>query len=133
MPQETEAVLWENDLDEIKIFQFLQKKVGITASCSTFSMEAFTMPPETYSNDFGGFLELMSRFEFEFCRCGNYFFDGFEFLVRSCECAVACLCPRISISNVLAQEKWLATRARTNAEEVSKNWRVWRAEERKRG
>ena len=60
------------------------------------------MPPETNSNDFGGFLQLISRFEFEFCRCGNYFFEGFEFLVRSCECAVACLCPRISISNVAA-------------------------------
>ena len=33
-----------------------------------------TMPPETYSNDFGGFLELISRFEFEFCRCGSFFF-----------------------------------------------------------
>ena len=51
---------------------------------------------------FRGFLELIRRFEFEFCRCGNYFFEGFEFLVRSCECAVACLCPRISISNVVA-------------------------------
>ena len=41
------------------------------------TMEGFsfhlTMPPETYSNDFGGFLELFSRFEFEICRCGNYF------------------------------------------------------------
>ena len=48
-----------------------------------------TMPPEIKSNDFGGFLKLISRFEFEFCRC-------------SCECAVACLCPRNSISNVVA-------------------------------
>ena len=37
---------------------------------------------------FRGFLELISRFEFEFCRRGNYFFAGFEFLVCSCECAV---------------------------------------------
>ena len=39
------------------------------------------------------------------------FFEGFEFLVcskfnhtqcgRTCECAVACLCPRNSISNVV--------------------------------
>ena len=48
------------------------------------------------------FLELISRFEFEFCRRGNYFFERFEFLVCSCECAVACLCPRNSISNVAA-------------------------------
>ena len=51
---------------------------------------------------FRGFLELISRFEFEFCRCVNYFFEGFEFLVCSCECAVAFLCPRNSISNVVA-------------------------------
>ena len=50
---------------------------------------------------FRGFLELISRFEFEFCRRGNYFFEGFEFLVCSCECAVAFLCPRNSISNVV--------------------------------
>ena len=47
------------------------------------------------------FLELIRRFEFEFCRRENYFFEGFEFLVRSCECAVACLYPRNSISNVV--------------------------------
>ena len=49
------------------------------------------------------FLELISRFEFEFRRRENYFFfERFEFLVRSCECAVAFLCPRNSISNVVA-------------------------------
>ena len=48
-----------------------------------------------------GFLELISRFEFEFCRRENFFFEGFEFLVFSCECAVACLYPRNSISNVV--------------------------------
>ena len=32
----------------------------------------------------------------------NFFFERFEFLVCSCECAVACLCPRNSISNVVA-------------------------------
>ena len=50
----------------------------------------------------GGGLELISRFEFECCRCENFFFEGFDFLVCSCECAVACLCPRNSISNVVA-------------------------------
>ena len=50
---------------------------------------------------FRGFLELIGRFEFELCRRENYFFEGFEFLVRSCECAVACLYPRNSISNVV--------------------------------
>ena len=30
---------------------------------------------------FRGFWELISRFEFEFCRCGNFFFERFEFLV----------------------------------------------------
>ena len=47
------------------------------------------------------FMELISRFEFEFCRCET-FFEGFEFLVCSCECAMASLCPRNSISNVVA-------------------------------
>ena len=51
---------------------------------------------------FRGFLELISRFEFEFCRRKLYIFERFEFLVCSCECAVACLCPRNSISNVVA-------------------------------
>ena len=70
------------------------------------------MRPETNSNDFRGFLELISRFEFDFCRYGNYFVERFEFLVcskfnhtqcgRTCACAVACLYPRISISNVVA-------------------------------
>ena len=36
--------------------------------------ETNTMRPETNSNDFGGFLELIRRFEFEFCRRENYFF-----------------------------------------------------------
>ena len=31
------------------------------------------MPPETNSNDFGG-LELISKFEFDFPRRGNYIF-----------------------------------------------------------
>ena len=51
---------------------------------------------------FRGVLELISWFEFEFRRCENYFFERFEFLVCSCECAVACLRPRNSISNVVA-------------------------------
>ena len=59
------------------------------------------------------FLELISRFEFEFRRRGNYFCDGFEFLVCSklnhthhvappCACAAACLCSHNSNSNVVA-------------------------------
>ena len=32
---------------------------------------------------FREFLELVSRFEFEFRRRGNYLFEGFEFLVCS--------------------------------------------------
>ena len=34
--------------------------------------EYITMRAETNSNDFGGFLELISRFEFDFCRCGIF-------------------------------------------------------------
>ena len=60
--------------------------------------------------NFGWFRELISRFEFEFRRCEN-FFERFEFLMRSkfnhmqqdctCACAVACLHPHNSISNVV--------------------------------
>ena len=35
---------------------------------------AHTIPPEINSNDFGSFLELISRFEFEFCRREIFFF-----------------------------------------------------------
>ena len=65
-----------------------------------------------FERDFGFFLELISRFELDFRRCGNYFFERFEFLVcskfnhtqcgRTCACAVACLCPHNSISNVVS-------------------------------
>ena len=57
------------------------------------------------------FLELISRFEFDFRRCGNFFFERFDFLVcskfdhtqcgRTCVCAVARLHPHNSISNVV--------------------------------
>ena len=60
---------------------------------------------------FRGVLELNNRFEFEFCRCVNYFLKDSNFLVcskfnhtqcgRTCACAVACLSPHNSISNVV--------------------------------
>ena len=60
---------------------------------------------------FRGFLDLISRFEFEFRRGENYICERFEFLVcskfnhtqcgRTCACAVACLSPHNSISNVV--------------------------------
>ena len=69
------------------------------------------MRAENKFERFRGFLELISRFEFEFRRCG-IFFEGFEFLVCSkfnhtqcgppCACAAACLHPHNSISNVVA-------------------------------
>ena len=56
------------------------------------------------------FLELISRFEFDVRRCGN-FFERFEFLVcskfnrtqcgRTWACVVACLRPQNSNSNVV--------------------------------
>ena len=59
---------------------------------------------------FRWFLELVSRFEFDFLRRESYFFERFEFLVCSkfnhapCgrTCAVACLHTHNSISNVVA-------------------------------
>ena len=61
---------------------------------------------------FRGFLELISRFEFEFCRCVNYFFEGFDFFgvfkVQShtmwpymCLCCGCLVHPHNSISNVV--------------------------------
>ena len=64
------------------------------------------------SERFRGFLELISRFEFDFRRCGNYFFLNDPKLWCStfnhtqcgctCACAVACLYPHNSLSNVVA-------------------------------
>ena len=56
---------------------------------------------------FRGVLELISRFEFDFRRCGFFSFERLEFLVcskfnhRTCASVVACLCPHNSISNVV--------------------------------
>ena len=41
-----------------------------------------TIRPEIISNDVGFFLELITRFEFDFCLC-DFFFERFEFLVCS--------------------------------------------------
>ena len=41
--------------------------------------DACTIRPEIHSNDFGCFLELISRFEFEFRRPGNYFLNDSNF------------------------------------------------------
>ena len=60
----------KNSISQLAIFEF------------NVSRSPVTMPPETISNDFGWFLELISRFEFEFCRC-EIFFEGFKFLVCS--------------------------------------------------
>ena len=65
---------------------------------ATRPQDALTIRPETNSNDFGGFWNELA----DFLRRENCFFERFEFLVCSCECAVACLCPRNSISNVVA-------------------------------
>ena len=64
-------------------------------------LQMSTMPPETYSNDFGGFGNSKADSNSNFV-VSNFFFEGFEIVVCSCECAVACLCPRNSISNVVA-------------------------------
>ena len=86
-------------------YQNILKQVPSKVRASYSAMRAWLREYHAARNPFErfrGFLELISRFEFEFCRCANYFFEGSEFLVRSCECAVACLCPRNSISNVVA-------------------------------
>ena len=58
---------------------------------------------------FRGFLELISRFEFDFLRRENYFLNDSNFWCvqssithsgRTCACAVACLQPHNSIPNV---------------------------------
>ena len=69
------------------------------------------MRPENKFERFWWVLELISRFEFDFRRCGIYFLNDSKFLVcskfnqtqcgRTCACAAACLHPRNSISNVV--------------------------------
>ena len=59
------------------------------------------MRPEINSNDFGWFWNKLADWNSNFVVAKIIFFEGFEFLVRSCECAVACLYPRNSISNVV--------------------------------
>ena len=50
------------------------EKEFLAPSMARSTAEAFnTIPTETNLNDFGGFLELISRFEFDFRRRGNYF------------------------------------------------------------
>ena len=71
-----------------------------------------TIPPETNSNDFGWLLELFEQIRIRFSSSRKIFFERFEFLVcskfnhthcgRTCACAVACLYPHNSISNVEA-------------------------------
>ena len=70
------------------------------------------MAPRNKFERFRGFLELIIRFEFEFCRRENYFLKDSSFGVFkvqshtpcgcTCACAVACLCPHNSISNAVA-------------------------------
>ena len=70
-----------------------------------------TIPTETNSNDFGFFLELIGKFEFDLRRRGNYLENPIRFVVCSglthmqCDCtcarAVACLHPDKSIPNVV--------------------------------
>ena len=42
---------------------------------NTLVASRITMRAENNSNDFGGFSELIGRFEFDFCRCGIFLND----------------------------------------------------------
>ena len=74
-------------------------------------IEQYTIRAQTYSNDFDGFLESISRFEFDFLRREKlYFMNDSNFWCvqssithsdRTCACAVACLHPHNSNSNVV--------------------------------
>ena len=71
-----------------------------------------TVPPEINSNDFVFFLKLTADSNSIFVAAEIFFFERFDFLVcskfkhtqcgRTCACAVACLYPHSSISNVVA-------------------------------
>ena len=58
------------------MWKVLVKEVNLGEPTSFLDHVYFgcTMRPEINSNDFGGFLELTSRFEFEFRRRENYIF-----------------------------------------------------------
>ena len=76
-------------------------RLGPNGRCSASVATAGTIRPKTNSNDFGGFWNLSGDSNSIFVVAKFFFFERFEFLVRSCECAVPRLCPRISISNVV--------------------------------
>ena len=84
---------------------FLWRGVHPSFSCFEFMLCVCgenTIPPGINSNDFGGF-EINWQIRIRILSSRKLFFlKDSNFLVRSCECAVACLCPRNSISNVVA-------------------------------
>ena len=84
---------------------------GKVVRCTWRKGRRTTIPAETNSNDFLGFWNQLADSNSIFVAVEN-FFERFDFLVcskfnhkqcgRTCACAVACLCPRNSISNVVA-------------------------------
>ena len=71
------------DVDKVEPHNLEDTVLAFIRNNTSGTVPVDTMPPETHSNDFGGGgeggLELISRFEFEFCRCVNYFLNDSNF------------------------------------------------------
>ena len=76
--QESERIVWQFHTRTSVLEVTLQT---CCADACSFS-HGIHSSAENQFERFRGFLELISRFEFEFCRRG-FFFEGFEFLVCS--------------------------------------------------
>ena len=86
---------------------------------------------------FRGFLELISRFEFDFLR-ENYCLNDSNFWCvrsstthsgRSCACAVACLCPHNSIPNVVVSVTTCLKKKKRKYIFVHTNIDAWRIDQ----
>ena len=96
-------------MSSVRFPRHLKTRTTCTTSVITHSRDMYCSRQNKFER-FRWFLELISRFEFEFRRCG-FFFERFEFLVCSgfnhtkcgctCACAVASLHPQNSSSNVV--------------------------------
>ena len=95
------------------MFLFAVQGVSLAGSGDSLESDGVSaIRPETNSNHFGWFWNLLADSNSIFVVAEMNFFERFEFLVcskfnhtqcgRTCACAVACLYPHNFISNVVA-------------------------------
>ena len=98
------TAFWEPGHAACRDHQAAMKSVGLSGFCQQVPPnEVVYYAARNKFERFRGFLQLINRFEFEFCRC-VIFFEGFEFfwcVQSSITHNVACLCPHNSTSSVV--------------------------------